>query len=72
MIRQNPSKAENKKEELEEVNDLLGKEKTLMAVCLLRNVFEEIMYIIATTIETVDIDIMTKASYFYKIVAYIV
>ena len=56
-------------EELEEVNDLLGKEKTLMAVCLLRNVFEEIMYIIATTIETVDIDIMTKASYFYKIVA---
>ena len=40
-----------------------------MAVCLLRNVFEEIMYIIATTIETVHIDIMTKASYFYKIVA---
>jgi len=56
-------------EELEEVNDLLSKEKTLMAVCLLRNVFEEIMYIIATTIETVHIDIMTKASYFYKIVA---
>ena len=57
-------------EEFEEVNYLLSKEKTLMAVCLLRNVFEEIMYIIATTIETVDIDIMTKASYFYKIVAY--
>ena len=57
-------------EEFEEVNDLLSKEKTLMAVCLLRNVFEEIMYIIATTMETVDIDIMTKASYFYKIVAY--
>ena len=56
-------------EELEEVNYLLGKEKTLMAVCILRNVFEEIMYIIATSIETVDIDIMTKASYFYKIVA---
>ena len=56
-------------EELEEVNDLLNKEKTLMSVCLLRNVFEEIMYIIATTIETVDIDIMTKANYFYKIVA---
>ena len=55
-------------EELEVVNDLLSKEKTLMAVCLLRNVFEEIMYIIATTIEIVDIDIMTKANYFYKIV----
>lgn len=56
-------------EELEEINDLLSKERTLMAVCLLRNVFEEIMYIIATTMESVDIDIMTKASYFYKIVA---
>lgn len=56
-------------EELEEVSDLLSKEKTLMAVCLLRNAFEEIMYIIATTIEPVDIDIMTKANYFYKIVA---
>ena len=55
-------------EEFEEVNDLLSKEKTLMAVCLLRNVFEEIMYIIATTLETIDIDIMTKASYFYNIV----
>lgn len=56
-------------EELEEIYNLLDKEKTLMAVCLLRNVFEEIMYIIATTIESVDIDIMTKANYFYKIVA---
>lgn len=56
-------------EELEEVNDLLNKEKTLMAVCLLRNVFEEIMYIIATTIENVEINVMTKANYFYKIVA---
>ena len=56
-------------EELEEIYNLLDKEKTLMAVCLLRNVFEEIMYIIATTIESADIDIMTKANYFYKIVA---
>ncbi len=56
-------------EELEEIYNLLDKEKTLMAVCLLRNVFEEIMYIIATTIESIDIDIMTKANYFYKIVA---
>lgn len=56
-------------EELEEVNDLLNKEKTLMAICLLRNIFEEIMYIIATTIEIVEIDVMTKANYFYKIVA---
>ena len=30
-------------EELEEIINLLSKEKTLMAVCLLRNVFEEIM-----------------------------
>lgn len=56
-------------EEFEEIYDLLNKGKTLMAVCLLRNVFEEIMYIIATTIATVEIDVMTKASYFYKIVA---
>lgn len=56
-------------EELEEIYNLLDKKKTLMAVCLLRNVFEEIMYIIATTIESIDIDIMTKANYFYKIVA---
>ena len=56
-------------EELEEICNLLDKGKTLMAVCLLRNVFEEIMYIIATTIESIDIDIMTKANYFYKIVA---
>ncbi len=56
-------------EELEEIINLLSKEKTLMAVCLLRNVFEEIMYIMATTIENIDIDVMTKANYFYKIVA---
>ncbi len=56
-------------EELDEIINLLSKEKTLMAVCLLRNVFEEIMYIMATTIENIDIDVMTKANYFYKIVA---
>lgn len=56
-------------EELEEIINLLSKGKTLMAVCLLRNVFEEIMYIMATTIENIDIDVMTKANYFYKIVA---
>lgn len=56
-------------EEFEEVNNLLVKEKTLMAICLLRNVFEEIMYIIASTIEEVDINVKTKANYFYTMVA---
>ncbi len=56
-------------EEFEEVNNLLVKEKTLMAICLLKNVFEEIMYIIASTIEEVDINVKTKANYFYTMVS---
>ena len=41
-----------------------------MAVCLLRNVYEEIMYIIATSYcDNLDIDFMTKAGYFKDIVA---
>lgn len=56
--------------ELEEVVELLNKNKTLMAVCLLRNVYEEIMYIIATSYSgTLDINVMTKAGYFKDIVA---
>lgn len=57
-------------DELDNVFNLLTKEKTLMAACLLRNVFEEITYIMATSIqEDVDINIMTKAGYFNDIVS---
>lgn len=56
--------------ELEEVFSLLNKNKTLMAVCLLRNVYEEIMYIIATSsFDDLDINVMTKAGYFNSLVA---
>jgi len=57
--------------ELIEITELLNKGKTLMAVCLLRNVYEEIMYIMATSCseEKIDIDVMTKAGYFKSIVA---
>ncbi len=57
-------------DELDNVFNLLTKEKTLMAACLLRNVFEEITYIMATSIqENVDINIMTKAGFFNDIVS---
>ena len=56
--------------ELNEITELLSNNKTLMAVCLLRNVYEEIMYIIATSYcDNLDIDFMTKAGYFKDIVA---
>ena len=57
--------------ELIEITELLNKGKTLMAVCLLRNVYEEIMYVMATSCseEKIDIDVMTKAGYFKSIVA---
>lgn len=56
--------------ELNEITELLNNNKTLMAVCLLRNVYEEIMYIIATSYcDNFDIDFMTKAGYFKDIVA---
>jgi len=56
--------------ELNEITELLSNNKTLMAVCLLRIVYEEIMYIIATSYcDNLDIDFMTKAGYFKDIVA---
>lgn len=56
--------------ELNEITELLNNNKILMAVCLLRNVYEEIMYIIATSYcDNLDIDFMTKAGYFKDIVA---
>lgn len=56
--------------ELNEITELLNNNKTLMAVCLLRNVYEEIMYIIATSYcDNLDINFMTKAGYFKDIVA---
>lgn len=39
--------------------------KVLMGACLLRNTYEEILYIMATTLNiSLDINIMTKAGYF--------
>lgn len=57
--------------ELIEITELLNKGKTLIAVCLLRNVYEEMMYVMATSCseEKIDIDVMTKAGYFKSIVA---
>ncbi len=56
--------------ELNEIIELLNNNKTLMAVCLLRNVYEEIMYIMATSYcDNLDIDFTTKAGYFKDIVA---
>lgn len=56
--------------ELNEITELLNNNKTLMAVCLLRNVYEEIMYIIATSYcDNLDIDFMTKAGCFKDTVA---
>ena len=56
--------------ELNEITELLNSNRTLMAVCLLRNVYEEIMYIIATSYyDNLDIDFMTKAGYFKDMVA---
>ena len=55
--------------ELNGISELLNNNKTLMAVCLLRNVYEEIMYIIATSYyDNLDIDFMTKAGYFKDMV----
>lgn len=51
--------------ELNEITKLLNNGKILMAVCLLRNVYEEIMYIMATSYcVNLDINLMTKAGYF--------
>ena len=56
--------------ELSEVVELLNGNKTLMAICLLRNVYEEIMYIIATSYSTdLNINYLTTAGYFKDIVA---
>ena len=56
--------------ELETIYDLLNSDKILMAICLLRNVYEEIMYIIATSNnEKFDINVMTRAGYFNDYVA---
>ena len=46
--------------ELIEITELLNKGKTLMAVCLLRNVYEEIMYVMATSCSEEKIDIDAK------------
>ncbi len=43
--------------------------KTLMAICILRNIFEELMYIMATSLDIeIDLSPDTKAGYFKLIV----
>ena len=52
-----------------EVNKLLHESKTLMAVALLRNAYEGIMYIIATSsIKKIDISLETTAGHFITLV----
>jgi len=57
------------KNQFEIVYDFLDKGKILIAVCLLRNIFEELMYIIATSLDIeIDLSPDTKAGYFKDIV----
>jgi hypothetical protein len=52
-------------QEFDTVYELISKGQILMGVCLLRNVYEEILYIMATSINIeLDINVMTRASYF--------
>ena len=54
-------------EQFEEVYNFLNEGKVIMATCLLRNIYEEIMYIMATTIDgNQDINPFTTAGYFKK------
>lgn len=56
--------------QFKEVQTLVNNNKLLMAICLLRNLYEEIMYIMATSLENIELDInpYTKAGYFKEIV----
>ncbi len=51
--------------EFEIVYNLISEGNVLMGACLLRNIYEEILYIMATSLQiNLNIDIMTKAGYF--------
>lgn len=50
--------------------ELLSSGEVLMSICLLRNVYEEILYVMATSIDLeFDINVKTKAGYFKEIVS---
>lgn len=55
--------------EFETVYKMLEDGNVLMAVCLLRNTYEEVLYIIATSLNLeLDINVQTRAGYFKDIV----
>lgn len=55
--------------EFETVFKFLSDGEILMGICLLRNVYEEIMYIMAVSLgKELDINVKTKAGYFKEIV----
>lgn len=55
--------------EFETVFEFLSNGEILMSICLLRNVYEEIMYIMAVSLSIeLDINVKTKAGYFKDIV----
>lgn len=55
--------------ELKFVYNMLEDGNVLMAICLLRNTYEEIMYVMATSLQIeLDINVQTKAGYFKDIV----
>lgn len=52
-------------EEFKEIDNLLNKRHTLMAIALLRNAYEEMMYIIAISYDdSLETSVETKAGYF--------
>lgn len=55
--------------EFETIFEFLSNGEVLMSICLIRNVYEEIMYIMATSLNLdFDINVQTKAGYFKSIV----
>lgn len=55
--------------QLEQISELLNTGKTLMAICLLRNAYEEIIYIMATSIDsTVYVNVRSNPRDFREIV----
>lgn len=55
--------------EFETVFEFLSNGEVLMGICLLRNVYEEVMYIMAVSLNIeLDINVKTKAGYFKNIV----
>lgn len=56
--------------ELKYIYELLSSGEVLMSICLLRNVYEEILYVMATSLDfEFDINVKTTAGYFKEIVS---